>query len=540
VLPPRYDTCLVGGERARQKRLGWWDRFQVADGVVPGALRVAVASMLLVPALLVGAKVGSSTLHIVNGLDVPVRVTVGDRHVSIAGRDSKQLDLGPQQGVHVVTKTTDGKLIEDFVTDIGGGLSNLAYNVAAAAPLVHWTAVYGPANAQPERNLGAQRWLDADEDVIFTKPPTTVSTSHGEGAIRTVLEAATEVDPVEQLQLVKDPTEAAAMLSAHVRFDDLASEHFGSWLGLATRKAELKPLIDERATAEPKSVMLQRAALDLATDEEHAKLCERLVRQSEAAPNDGDAAYLAVRCQPKGEARDAQFAAAYAKHHGNGWLAFAVADDLAREGRWKDALEAWSAVLNARSLKSYDPYVELEMERTRRAAMHAGEHAGPVRAVAPGPLKFELRVEGPEQKDDWPAAVAYRLLHAGKPDQAVRSIGPEARARLTALAAASDGASEALMKQASNAMDDETAAALAGLAVRRGESPNDLLEKAELPKELAQATPKQLEAIAQKLPLRPRGLALVFGLVALQEKAPAPWRGEVKALLFPSERPYFR
>src|SRR5690606_30788324 len=43
-VPQRYTTLVTGEERERQKRLGWWDRFQLADGWLPGSARLAVAS----------------------------------------------------------------------------------------------------------------------------------------------------------------------------------------------------------------------------------------------------------------------------------------------------------------------------------------------------------------------------------------------------------------------------------------------------------------------------------------------------------------
>jgi hypothetical protein len=46
-IPPRYPTRLDGEERPRQERLGWWDRFQIADGVVPATLRFAVAGAIV-------------------------------------------------------------------------------------------------------------------------------------------------------------------------------------------------------------------------------------------------------------------------------------------------------------------------------------------------------------------------------------------------------------------------------------------------------------------------------------------------------------
>jgi Zn-dependent protease with chaperone function len=56
--PDRYSVLLPGQERKRQMRLGWWDRFQTADGLIPEILRFLVASGIIIPVLWVGMTVG--------------------------------------------------------------------------------------------------------------------------------------------------------------------------------------------------------------------------------------------------------------------------------------------------------------------------------------------------------------------------------------------------------------------------------------------------------------------------------------------------
>ncbi|MCR9142701.1 MAG: M48 family metallopeptidase [bacterium] len=46
-MPNDYPTLLPGNERPLQKRLGWWDRFQTADGPGAGLLRFSVAALIL-------------------------------------------------------------------------------------------------------------------------------------------------------------------------------------------------------------------------------------------------------------------------------------------------------------------------------------------------------------------------------------------------------------------------------------------------------------------------------------------------------------
>lgn len=46
-VPKTYAILLMGSERKLQTRLGWWDRFQTADGFMPSLLRLSVASGII-------------------------------------------------------------------------------------------------------------------------------------------------------------------------------------------------------------------------------------------------------------------------------------------------------------------------------------------------------------------------------------------------------------------------------------------------------------------------------------------------------------
>jgi len=54
AVPESYPVLLMGKERALQTKLGWWDRFQTADGWFAGALRLIVALAIAGSALSVG------------------------------------------------------------------------------------------------------------------------------------------------------------------------------------------------------------------------------------------------------------------------------------------------------------------------------------------------------------------------------------------------------------------------------------------------------------------------------------------------------
>jgi len=57
TVPTDYTTLLPGSERALQKKLGWWDRFQTADGAFAGAMRLLVSVSIVGGALYLTAIV---------------------------------------------------------------------------------------------------------------------------------------------------------------------------------------------------------------------------------------------------------------------------------------------------------------------------------------------------------------------------------------------------------------------------------------------------------------------------------------------------
>ena len=79
ATPATYATLVPGAERERQWRLGWWDRFQTADGVLPSLARFAVAGAMVAGMIALGMSVGDSSVVVYNGLGRDVVVHVGDQ-----------------------------------------------------------------------------------------------------------------------------------------------------------------------------------------------------------------------------------------------------------------------------------------------------------------------------------------------------------------------------------------------------------------------------------------------------------------------------
>jgi autotransporter-associated beta strand protein len=100
------------------------------------------------------------------GLLVPV-VQVGDRKQELGAFTRAFFDGLAERQVHVVAETINGEPIETFDAALDRGVEQDVYNVAGAAPLVRWSAVYGKAAApSPHRELGAPRWTTTDASIL--------------------------------------------------------------------------------------------------------------------------------------------------------------------------------------------------------------------------------------------------------------------------------------------------------------------------------------------------------------------------------------
>jgi hypothetical protein len=124
------------------------------------------------------------------------------------------------------------------------------------------------------------------------------------------------------------------------------------------------------------------------------------------------------------------------------------------------------------------------------------------------------------------------------------------------LAAASDGASQALVDEALGLLDTvtEPSAMWASLALAEREKRPHAALDAKLAKldtpltemlkfadsKFLKGEPTAVEAALWQLPADEQPYACVMALVRVGTAAPAPCRGFAKAALFGSERPYFR
>ncbi|MGZ5074786.1 MAG: hypothetical protein ACXWBL_16710, partial [Usitatibacter sp.] len=270
-----------------------------------------------------------------------------------------------------------------------------------------------------------------------------------------------------------------------------------------------------------------------------------------------DLRYLAARCAPTQEARDAAFIQGYRDAPQNPWLAFAAGYTFAERRDWPQAVEAFTRACSgplqceligldaarARRVASGKPVVELpgmDAERARQVNEAAAiDEAGNARVSA------ELR--------------PYAELSRGRIRAALDASAAQKSeaARVMRLAAASEGADRALVDRALAlppgdlesqtiwvswalaAREGRDTAALRGIAESLAGSEQAMRVQAYLEALRAADDPIAAQAKLGKVTPEMMGHSYAMGIVMLGSKAPAQWRRDARLLLFAFERPYF-
>lgn len=553
-VPPAYDTLLPGRERERQTRLGWLARFQTADGVVPALARLGVAGGIIAAVLGLGGTVGDASIVVYNGLGTPVQVAFDKRQLSVPPMGSTRFTV-PAGAMHrIETRTPQGVLIEAFDADAKGAFGSFVYNVASAAPLVEWTAVYGRTQPVPERMLGTPRWSTTDVQHVFEQPPRSISTKGG-GGTRTVLQGLADLRPDRQLDALANDAQRAQLIATHLRWDATGSGTTLQWLTMVDGDPARLALLQARLKAAPDDVMLLRAEQDGTQGAAHEQVCARHVAASRAAPENPGLRYAAVRCDTDSPQKWQAFIEGHQRWPAHAWMGYAAAYAELDLGRLEAGL---AALAEARArLPALAEYIAIDEARLRRFLKQDG--AGPMGELqrASPSLRVRLALESGTPLTDEPMPTEYAELSRGRIDVALRSAAAsrERETRLLWLAAGSDGADAAVVARALALPHGADAGSVwigAAVAARAGQdiapfvagvarhAPTDaallrvFIEQLQKTRDVAVA-----ERVLAEMSFQARVQAYAAGVVLLGREAPAAWRDAARRLLFADERPYF-
>ncbi len=556
-LDIQYVTLLPGSERKRQEKLGWWDRFQTADGWVASIARFGVAAGIVGSVLFLGGATGHSVVSIYNGLARTVQVSIDNQNVSLQPHAHTTMDLTRADTHAIEARTAGGQVIESFNSDNAVTASHYVYNVAGAASLVEWTASYGSAAKVPPRPLGAPRWSTTGVEHVFGEPPETISTKSG-GGTRSALAALSD-NRATMILSDLDPAAQAPLIRSRALWDEAESPYVVEWLGAAAKLPDFADILAQRLQRSPDEVVSLRAEQDAAEGEAHRSVCEKHQAMSAANPKSGDLNYLAVRCTDDGPQQRAAFLSAMQQWPDNAWLEFAAAHALAETAQWRDAAVHMKHATER--LPAVADWARVDLARLIR--MSPGPDMAEISTLAKQSdyLAQYVAIETGRDLDEDTGLLAYAQLGRGEFDAALAEAAKNANHRdeILLLVAASEGATAdqlnaGLAAAIDTELNDTTAWPAVALAMRQSVDPGPWLERARaasneedsvkiwpfLQAVHTGAQAQQAEALLGAIAARERGIAYAGAVVLLGDRCPDTWRDGAKRLLFAFEHPYFR
>ncbi len=551
--PEKYSLFMLGTERSRQIKLGWWDRFQTADGTAATLARLAAAAAIVASFVGVSHSVGQSSVLVHNGLASEIHVQIGSQSAILPALGSREIEIGNSGQYSVRSTTSDGETIESFDANVSSNATQYVYNVANGSPLLEWTAVYGSYGKQPDRQLGAPRWIDSEADVLFKEPPKTISTKTG-GGMRRVLSGFGEGLPHYVLTMLSSDDEKKTVALSHARWDQTSSKYVLDWLTFVMRYPEGAALLKKRLKLHPLDTVLLRVEMDSAKPADRAGICDKDRALAAASPNNSELRYVANRCIENESERDQAFVSTYRSAPNIGWHAMAAGYVFAEAAQWPEAQQAWEQARRASPVTAR--IVATELARVRRMTATSPD------VTLNDLLEYDdsLRMlVGMQYGQDSPA---YLELAIGHLDKAVEIVNQapnktESLVRILRLAAASDNASHYLIESAklltdSDGIDSDSIWSAYALALREN-LPTDSIKEAlknypdpgvpaviKFTAAVQSGEMKDAESLLKGLAPRMRGHALSTAAILLGNRCPVKWREGAKRLLFIGERPYFR
>lgn len=534
-VPAGYDAFCYGDELKRQERLGWWDRFQVAQGFTGGLMRFVVAGAVLAPAFFAGFLTSKMELWVHNGLGVPVMVSVEgeDESIEVFPGRQQQIEVAGD-ALEIATSTLSGELIETFVSPDISGMSDPVYNVAGATGFARWWAVYGTATER-DTQFEYGRFVDADARHVFRDPPRSMS-GRGSGTSTSVFEA---MDNPIQLFSAFPQQAAQEMAAAHLQWDPPSSPNYLFWiyaLPEAERTTHVGALYDAAPT--PRLLMM---TLSLMTPAEQTEFCDAAMAVS--APL-GQAAVEAAFC-----ARDEQIIG-LANSMSDPWVQLMAGDQAFRDHHFDVALRFYG---RASQLQGNNE-ANLSSRRARTLRLLGRFAEATLLPSDEGVYDYYNAIERRDQ-NAWETGHAVWDRQDGTFDSGdLARLSVAAMGDDLALGAGSLGAPESWREALSRsnqpfqranaavvawglgwAMDDPALRARAAQAYAALGGPLDL---ANLDMSAYRSQPELLLAGESQRGLEHQTQVRLAGIMAWGEDAPTEWRSFVEAALFMAERPH--
>ncbi|MDR2339002.1 MAG: hypothetical protein LBF40_02555 [Deltaproteobacteria bacterium] len=549
------------GDGLRPPPKGARSPFRVMAAICAG-LALALLFSYVGPLLFPGSR--ESTFLVFNGLGQIVTVNLpGDPKVLAPGdRLSRKV---PHGETFPIETYVNGHLAERLsATAPQGPEESLVYNVLGAVPFIEWVAHYGPeadAGKAPtaqtgERSLGAPKLLFTEAEFVLTMPPGRIKTKEGTAQVLTV-NPLYRVHPELMLQALPQGARAG-LIETHSRWNDPSELFLPLWLTYLVQTAQQNALdiLEDRLADYPEDVWTLRALLRALPEDRKADLCVQLTEDSASFPDDPNKAYLRIRCLPSKEERSQGYMDLLEKYPDNAFLNRAAGLYFFDQGAYGLSLGY------LRRAFYQEPRVMLsDMDFLARLMHYEGERTAVISSEI-GPwsphIRMLLSIGGayPEPGFLESTGEAFRYLEEGDPLKALQTAVPPVSHDILYLCASSDGAPEALVKQALSVNPTEylnvhNAWPAYGLLLREKrdtslvegfilDNASDRAHALTALELLKNPNPDQLDEFLLGLDPWLQGKLAVAAHVSMGDKAPARYTGIAKGFLFVGERPYLK
>lgn len=555
-FPVEFERLVPGTEKEPHLKLSFWDKFQAGIGLFPTIARFTAAGGIIALALFFSYYRPDSTLFIHNGLDRDVVVTIGSEEYFLAGNTDLQVQFSGRKDI--VTKTTNGQLIESFEPEISHEFEKYVYNIASASFMYTYTAVYqstmSESFSEPEHeNLGPIRWIPTNADFVLEDAPEQLYVEHNNS--RKVLIALDDVFAPslpyseDQLDLFMKQCEV------HLLWDKQKSNSLLQWTQAVKMTNKAKSLLSARAAKYPDEIETWRALMDVSSKREKQEMVTNF-RKSFEKSNNPDELYLMYRAMEDSEERRNGFVEGNIKFPTHPWLGWAAGFELARMRNWKASRDAFAAFDNR------DPnYQELCLTNYRVERMVAYETGEEPDAGYCGDAQNFERMESTSISaltgfDRFLSHLSYGEIEQAK--LLIDKFDKVDQPFLEVMIAASSGCDQdfidRVMVGIENKVNASNIAIVIGLCAKEGVSTEELLKQYgeinNFQESELQAAKTFMDLISKKdiagadkvlekfQYFTDRTNLELIGCMVLGTSAPKEWLVEVKNILLPNERPY--
>lgn len=567
VVPDRYQTLTRSERRERQKQLDLWDRFQIADGFFPTLGRLVVAGGILGAVMVTASHAEepkadikrsklteTSSLSILNGLDVPVVVDISGQTIQLPARGTAQTTLSATQNVVIRTRLEGGEEIETL-RPLVQTPREYVYNIAGATPLQQRAERLGTKTQRASRWLGAPKWYSTAEDATF-EPWRMAERRAVIGGFEQVL-FGTPFDAVPDALLshVEDASERNQVILAHASWDAPNSRWIRAWLGRARDLPRFDELLNDRLLRYPHDVFVWESKQDRAKEAERKSICADVRKRARESREDVDWLYLSLRCDHDPVSDAKVFLDEFRSHPHHPYFADIAANELVREGKYFDAISALEVATSVLALAEERSVYLARLIRVVNSPGLDDKFA----QMAQTSMMFKMALDVEVGQGATPGTQAFYWLGVGRLSDAmaIAKTDPGKFRDIFVFVAASEGASrtyvdEFLKLPAIHEATDATWAEIA-LLDREGRAHADL--DALIKRSSGVYAEKVLpfgtigflkkgrtivESTLAKLPLDQQAPACVMALIRDAALAPKSCRALVKAYYFFPEKPYFK